>query len=317
MPAPTLHVAVGVIVNSDHEVLISKRSSDVHQANRWEFPGGKIESDESIEAALSRELKEELGITVLNTEFLTSIEYDYGDKIVHLHIHLVNDYSGEPSGIEGQPVQWVKADELQDYHFPDANLAIINLLQLPDVIQITGCFSSLPDLISKSKRSFARGVRILQFRANDLDDETYTRYAEQLLKLCHQHNIKLILNRTLEILQFVNADGLHLNRYEMKKYNKRPCSMEKIFSVSCHNENELRQAEKLSADYCFLSPVKQAFSHDAGQALGMEVFSYLVSNCTTPVYALGGMSGGDLEEIKRLKGKGIATVSDNWLITGS
>lgn len=307
-----LHVAVGVIVNTEHEVLISKRSSDAHQANRWEFPGGKIEQNESPEEALSRELKEELGIDVLASNFLNSIHYDYGDKFVCLHTYIINHFSGTPAGLEGQPVQWVKIDELQNYHFPDANVAIINALQLPYIIQITGYFSSLEDLLLKSKKCIESGVRVLQFRAHDIDESTYIQYAKSLLELCQSYNVKLVLNRTLAVLKLVDVDGLHLNRYEMMKYNKRPCPMNKLLSVSCHNEEELNHAEKLLADYCFLSPIKSARSHDAGTELGLEKFSVLAAKCTVPVYALGGMSNHDVNEVVSHNGRGVAMISGNW-----
>lgn len=312
MSGNVLHVAVGVIVNTEHEVLISKRSSDVHQANRWEFPGGKIKQNESHEEALSRELKEELGIDVHSPDLLISINYDYGDKLVCLHTYIINHFSGKPAGLEGQPVQWVKLDELQNYRFPDANMAIINALQLPDLIQITGGFSSLEDLILKSKKCIGNGVRIIQFRAHDLDESTYIQYAKPLLELCKLHNVKLVLNRTLEVLQQVGADGLHLNRYEMMKYSKRPCSMNKLLSVSCHNQCELDHAEQLLADYCFLSPIKPARSHNAGSALGLEKFSVLAAKCLVPVYALGGMSKHDVNEIVSHKGRGVAMISGDW-----
>lgn len=312
MSVSTVHVAVGVVLNTKNEVLISKRASDVHQANRWEFPGGKIELNEKPDIALYRELKEELGIDANESEFLNSINYDYGDKIVCLHTYIVNHFSGAPKGVEGQPVQWVKIDDLQNYHFPDANIAIINALQLPNIIQITGRFISLDDLLLKSKKCIDSGIRLLQFRAHELNDLTYMQYAKSLLALCKQRDVKLILNRTLKVFEAVAADGLHLSRHEMKKYRERPCSMATLFSVSCHSEEELMQAEKLSVDYCFLSPVKLARSHDAGPELGMDCFSLLANKYQLSIYALGGMVKTDLDKIKKLKGKGIATISDNW-----
>lgn len=312
MSVSTVHVAVGVIINTKHEVLISKRSAGVHQANRWEFPGGKIEQNEKPEEALYRELKEELGIDANESEFLSSIDHDYGDKVVCLHTYIINHFSGTPVGVEGQPVQWVKINDLKNYHFPEANIAIINALQLPDIIQITGAFSSLDDLILKSQNCIDKGIRLLQFRAHELNDLTYIEYAALLLRLCQQHGVKLTLNRTLEVFKIVGADGLHLNRYEMKKFHERPCSKSELFSVSCHSEEELMQAEKLSVDYCFLSPVKSACSHDAGPELGAGRFSVLTNKYALAIYALGGMTKSDLEKIKNLKGKGIATISDNW-----
>ncbi|MDH5423659.1 MAG: Nudix family hydrolase [Gammaproteobacteria bacterium] len=313
MMATTVQVAVGVIVNANHEVFISKRVSDVHQANCWEFPGGKVEPDETIEAALCRELKEETGIIVLKNQFLMSIDHDYGDKQVCLHTYIVSDFSGQPSGREGQSTQWVNIDTLHSYIFPKANYSIIKTLQLPEVIQITGQFSSLHDLVNKCQRCFDQGIKFLHFRAHELDDERYLEYATHLLRLCRQRNTKLILNRTLDMFNAIDADGLHLSRHAMKNHLQRPVAIDKLFSVSCHNKSELEQAQMLVADYAFLSPVKKALSHDAGAELGLDEFSVLAQGCDIPLYALGGMNYGDLDRIRGLQGKGVATISAYWL----
>jgi len=313
MPEVITHVAVGIIVNSNNDILISKRSSDVHQANRWEFPGGKIELNEEPSHALTRELKEELGIDVHRYQFLKKIKYDYGDKLVCLHTFLVDGFSGKPTGLEGQPVQWVTKKKLIEFKFPDANLPILNILRLDDVIQITGAFNSRDELMDKSKQCIARGIKIIHFRAHDLDDDSYNNHAIDLLDVCRKRGVLLILNRTVSALDCVDADGIQLSRHEMRKYSERPCAQDKLLSVSCHNEEELNYAEMLDADYCFLSPVKQALSHDAGEALGFDIFQSLLIDRCVPVYALGGMSLSDLETVKLKKGRGIAVISENWV----
>ncbi|ART80137.1 8-oxo-dGTP diphosphatase MutT [Oceanisphaera avium] len=122
-------VAVGVIENSQGQIFICRRSAHQHQANKWEFPGGKVESGETIPQALARELAEEVGITVLACEPLMQIEHDYADKHVSLAIRKVIAFSGEPSGLEGQVSRWVAVSELSHYDFPKANGPIIAKLQ--------------------------------------------------------------------------------------------------------------------------------------------------------------------------------------------
>ena len=123
-----INVAVGVIIRSD-KVLIAQRAKHLHQGDKWEFPGGKVESGETVESALSRELQEELNIRVSRQKPWFSLQYDYPDKQVNLHIHIVSDFVGEPSGHEGQPIKWVSIDNLHKYTFPDANTPIIEKLQ--------------------------------------------------------------------------------------------------------------------------------------------------------------------------------------------
>ena len=124
MPTTEVKVAAGVI-ERDGQVLVTQRAAKAHQGGLWEFPGGKLESGESAEQALVRELAEELNIQVTQQSPLIEIAHDYGDKQVRLFVFVVRDFDGEPQGLEGQPMQWVAATELNGLSFPAANLPII------------------------------------------------------------------------------------------------------------------------------------------------------------------------------------------------
>lgn len=123
-----VHVAVGVIV-SGTDVFLTRRHAEAHQGGKWEFPGGKVEADETVAEALLRELKEEVAIDVLACHPLTVIEHDYGDKQVKLEVFIVDNYQGEPSAQEGNEEAWFAIDELATVDFPDANIVIVNALQ--------------------------------------------------------------------------------------------------------------------------------------------------------------------------------------------
>jgi 8-oxo-dGTP diphosphatase len=124
-----VHVAVGVILDSQGRVLITRRAPRAHQGDLWEFPGGKVEEGESLFTALTRELREELGIVIGRTSALLEVHHDYGDKLVFLDVHLVWDYSGEARPLEHQPMAWVNPTELVRFAFPAANLPIVEALQ--------------------------------------------------------------------------------------------------------------------------------------------------------------------------------------------
>jgi len=122
-----VHVAAGIIVRNQ-QVFISKRSSEQHQGDKWEFPGGKVESGESVLEALTRELKEEVNLEVLNAQTFHQLEFDYGDKVVQLDFYLVDKFEGEGKGLEGQQTAWVNISELVNYTFPAANQIIVEML---------------------------------------------------------------------------------------------------------------------------------------------------------------------------------------------
>ena len=124
-----VHVAVGVILNEDKQILISRRSPDSHQGGLWEFPGGKLEPGETLEQALSRELKEELGIGVGRTSRLLQVHHDYGDKVVLLDVCMVWEFEGRATGLEGQAMIWVVPARLGEYTFPAANEPIIDAVR--------------------------------------------------------------------------------------------------------------------------------------------------------------------------------------------
>ena len=133
-----VHVAVGVVRNEKGELLIAQRPDHLHQGGCWEFPGGKVESNESTEQALYRELKEELAIEVTQAEPLIVIPFEYSEYHVVLNVWQVMQFTGDPLGQEGQPIAWVSEAQLGEFTFPEANRAIITAIRLPSCYMITG-----------------------------------------------------------------------------------------------------------------------------------------------------------------------------------
>lgn len=103
---PLTEVAVGVLLRADGCFLMTSRPAGKAYAGYWEFPGGKVEAQESLEQALSRELYEELGIQVLHSQPWQVQVVDYPHALVRLHFFKVLDWSGELVMREGQHAQW-------------------------------------------------------------------------------------------------------------------------------------------------------------------------------------------------------------------
>jgi 8-oxo-dGTP diphosphatase len=122
-----VHVAVGVIVR-EQKFFMTKRLAHVHQGGKWEFPGGKVEQDETVASALLRELKEEIAIDVLACLPLVEISHDYGDKKVLLEVFVVDNFNGEPTAQEGQKEGWFSLAQLHRLDLPAANQAILEKL---------------------------------------------------------------------------------------------------------------------------------------------------------------------------------------------
>lgn len=103
---PVTEVAVGVLVRADGSFLLAQRPAGKPYEGYWEFPGGKLEDGESVEAALARELHEELGIDIAGVTPWHVLEHDYPHAYVRLHFCKVDRWSGEMVGREGQAFAW-------------------------------------------------------------------------------------------------------------------------------------------------------------------------------------------------------------------
>ena len=94
----------------------------------WEFPGGKQEPAEAIEACIARELREELAIEVTVGDHLITVDHAYSHKKLRFVVHLCTWLSGDPQPLASQQVRWVQPQSLGDYPFPAANARIIEAL---------------------------------------------------------------------------------------------------------------------------------------------------------------------------------------------
>lgn len=127
-----IEIAVGIIRSHDGKIFITQRGENSHLAGFWEFPGGKIESDEVPFDTLKREITEEIDIHIHNAKYLKTVIHQYHDRLITIHAYLVEEWDGEPFATEGQHSRWVDEDELNADEFPDANRTIIEMLKNSD-----------------------------------------------------------------------------------------------------------------------------------------------------------------------------------------
>lgn len=123
-------VAIAIIQNGNGEILITQRSLNTTHPGMWEFPGGKIENQETPLQALCRESLEEVGIEIIEAQKIATISHSYPNKNVILHIYMVKDYQGIARRREEQiDLQWASISDLKNYEFPAANIEIIKLVE--------------------------------------------------------------------------------------------------------------------------------------------------------------------------------------------
>lgn len=123
-----INVVAAVIKNADKKILIAQRNLKKSQGGLWEFPGGKIEPNESREAAIIREIKEELTIDIDVESYLAEKVFNYPDKEVNLIAMNCRILNGEIKLLEHEDAKWVSEDELEQFEFAPADMFIVEKL---------------------------------------------------------------------------------------------------------------------------------------------------------------------------------------------
>ena len=124
----TTIVVTAAVIDRDGRFLVTRRQQGVHLEGYWEFPGGKCDAGESLDACLARELREELDVEARVGEEVFVTTHAYADRSVELHFFRC-DLQGEPRPQLGQEMRWVRRDELATLEFPPADAALIQMLR--------------------------------------------------------------------------------------------------------------------------------------------------------------------------------------------
>ncbi|MDB6095876.1 MAG: hypothetical protein JWM09_154 [Francisellaceae bacterium] len=124
-----INCVVGIIKNKENQFLIAKRPAHKDYSEYWEFPGGKIEKEESDIQALQRELFEEVGVNVLKAVFLREVVYTYPEYTVNLNVYVVENFENEAFSKEDQEILWVDFESLSYFKFLPPTPPMLNSLK--------------------------------------------------------------------------------------------------------------------------------------------------------------------------------------------
>lgn len=314
MPNSIVDVAVGVLLRPDGWVLLGNRPQGKPWAGWWELPGGKLEPGETVLAALTRELHEELGIEVKAATPWVTYVHEYPTTTVRLHFCKVTAWVGQAQSLEQQELKWVDPEAaLQLTDLLPATYPPLRWLQIPTRYLISSAHDQdgLAAFMDRLQRGLDQGIRLVQWREPDWQangDQAALRAAfHEVLTRCHAHRAKLMINSVHDQDLWSKADGVHFRVADAGQLQRRPDELaDKWAAVSTHDEHELALARAFGADFVVLGPVLPTQSHPGSATLGWQAFEQLNQSAGLPVFAIGGQTGQMLEQAQSRGAHGIA-----------
>jgi 8-oxo-dGTP diphosphatase len=311
LSAAIVRVAAAVLLRADGAVLLAQRPSGKPYAGYWEFPGGKLEPGETPSEALTRELREELGVVVLRASSWFIQQFVYPHAHVELHFFRVFAWDGELVGHDGQAFAWQVPGQFTVAPLLPANTRILAALALPAIYGIT-CAGELGEevFLTRAERSLARGLKLIQLREKDWPAARRNAFAERIVPLAHRFGAKVMLNGTADDARRLGCDGVHWTSVALSEADGRPTDM--MAAASCHTRDDLARAGDLDLDFAVLGTVAVTPTHPHAVPLGWDGFAATVAGTHLPVYALGGLGPGDLAHAVDRGAQGVALRRAAW-----
>lgn len=307
-----VEVVAGVIRDARGRVLLARRTEGRDLAGLWEFPGGKHEPGESAEAALVRELHEELGIEVDIGAPLINVPQRYPDKRLRLDVRSIAAWRGHARGLEGQALVWVPPQKLASYAMPPADRPVVAALLQPAHYLVTPPPAGEDAVwLGQLERALADGVRRVQLRAPDFDAGRWRALVAQAARLCRHAGAEVLVNGDVALaIEF--GLGLHLPSRFLHDLSERPIPPGLPLAASCHEVDDLLAAESLGCDFAVLGTLKPTPSHPSVAGIGWDGFAAMRERVSLPIYAIGGLTTADVDEARSHGAQGIAAIRGLW-----
>ncbi|WP_322996213.1 Nudix family hydrolase [Castellaniella sp.] len=327
-PKPYVRVAAGLILDPRGRLLLGQRPDGKAWPGWWEFPGGKIETGETVEQALVRELDEELGIHATQVYPWVVHVHEYPKSIVELAFCQVTAWDGEPHGRENQALDWVdpwdiSLDESEHPIAPGGGSLLpaatppLRWLRLPTHYRIShiGSPDQTADWLAQLRLQLLDGLRLVQFREPDWtgDTDSLQQAFQDTLALCRQHGARCLINSAHPQAWWCQADGVQLRAADAALILQQDTRPPGWLGVSAHNQQDIDCARQLQADFVVLGHAQPTASHPDIPALGWDRFRQLANMAGRPVFAIGGQSADTLDIARRHGAHGIAAIRGKLL----
>lgn len=305
-----IEVVAGVLMRADGSYMLGSRPAGKPYAGYWEFPGGKVEPGESFEAALARELEEEMGIRMTRASYWMTREHHYEHASVRLRFFRVWSWNGEPRPLEGQAFAWVTPGTAAPEPMLPANGPILRALSLPFVYAVT-CAGELGEAAVLRRLEAPDAPRIVQVREPQLTQAALERFSRAVAERVHGYGGRVLINAAPEWVTGWPVDGLHLPQWRLMALDARP-DFDWV-GASVHDADSLARAGRLALDYALLGPAQATPSHPGAEPLGWSGFAAVVGcGAPLPVYALGGLDRAALDPAQAAGAHGVALMRSAW-----
>lgn len=309
---PRIDVAVAVVFNHRGQVLWGCRPEGKPYAGYWEFPGGKVETDETVWQALVRELREELDITATQGGPWFRVEHDYEHARVRLHFYRVWEFEGEPRSLENQQFTWASLSSFDLSPILPATAPLLPKLTQPTVMALSNYeagFSACAARLESALRATEVPVYV-QFREKNLHGELLLQAYKHCSTLCQETGHVMLVNSDT----WLNLRGcmdelfhpLHLTEAHLLagQFADLACA-----GASVHGADALEAAFSRGLNYAVLGSVKQTASHPGSKGMGWDHFSGIAQAARLPVFAIGGLGQADLLDAQVHGAHGVAMLS--------
>jgi 8-oxo-dGTP diphosphatase len=309
---PIVEVVAAVITRPDGTYLLAQRPPGKVYEGYWEFPGGKVEAGETPLAAIKREIREELGIDIVDAHPWLMRRHEYEHASVRLRFFRVTRWNGIPCGLEGQAFVFQPPGGETVGPMLPANGPVLKALALPVRYGITPVGAARdPAFPEQLESALVAGLRLVQVRDKELAAPALASFAAGVLTRCHAHGARMLLNGDAAIAASIGADGVHLTSRQLERSGTRPDFP--LVGASTHGVEDLARAHALGCDFALLGAVNHTPTHPDAPPLGWEAFAMAAASAEIPVYALGGMTSADLQTAVGCGAHGIAMIRSAWV----
>lgn len=307
-----LDVVAGVLGDDAGRVLVAKRPAHKHHGGLWEFPGGKREPGEAPDAAIRRELQEELGIAVGASVRLMHIHEARPGRPLLLRVMRVLSATGAPRALEHEALAFVFPNELGTLDLAPADRIIARRLASPRRLAITpGPERWSPDeWLVHLDAAIQRGFDRLHLRGGAARWADSLPLAERIAARVAETGMPLAVHDDPALALHLGAATLHLSSALAERLvidaGMRACW---TIGLSVHADTDPDLAQRLSPDYVLVGNVAETASHPGRPGIGWHGFRLIADRFDAPAYAIGGLGPDDADDAHRHGALGWASIS--------